>query len=56
MRILKAEIHSTCRLTAAEAEALGGGRLKIETVPNTTHFLPMERPDVVAGALREAVG
>ncbi|HEX2801916.1 MAG TPA: alpha/beta hydrolase [Phenylobacterium sp.] len=56
VRILKAAINSTCRLTPAEAEALGGNRLKMETVPNTTHFLPMERPDVVAGALREAVG
>jgi len=27
------------------------GRVIVETVPGTTHFLPMERPDVVQVAL-----
>ena len=31
------------------------GRLRIETVPGTTHFLPMERPDLVQAGLREAI-
>jgi pimeloyl-ACP methyl ester carboxylesterase len=29
--------------------------LRIETVPGSTHFLPMERPDVVREALLDAV-
>jgi pimeloyl-ACP methyl ester carboxylesterase len=30
-------------------------RTRVETVPGTSHFLPMERPDIVREALREAV-
>jgi hypothetical protein len=26
----------------------------VEVVPGTTHFLPMERPELVRAALREA--
>jgi len=53
--IRRAEIASTCRIDGREAELTAGGRIRIETVPGTTHFLPMERPDVVAEALRAAV-
>ena len=46
VRILKAEEGSTTRLEGHESELLESGRITIETVPGTTHFLPMERPDL----------
>ncbi len=52
VRVLRAESGSTCALDAAAASALG---VRLESVPGTTHFLPMERPDTVRAALREAV-
>lgn len=53
--IRRAEVGSTCRIEGHEAELTAGGRIRIQTVPGTSHFLPMERPDVVAEALRAAV-
>jgi pimeloyl-ACP methyl ester carboxylesterase len=53
--IRRAEQASTCLTEGHEAEIADGGRVRIETVPGTSHFLPMERPDVVAQALRDAV-
>jgi pimeloyl-ACP methyl ester carboxylesterase len=53
--IRKAEIESTCRIEARAAELTRDGRITVEVVPETSHFLPMERPDVVAQALRAAV-
>jgi pimeloyl-ACP methyl ester carboxylesterase len=53
--IRRAEIASTCRIEGHEAELAATGRITVETVPGTSHFLPMERPDVVAAALRAAV-
>ncbi len=52
VRVLRAELGSTCALDAAAAAAVG---VRLESVPGTTHFLPMERPDMVQAALREAV-
>lgn len=46
IRILRAEEGSTTRLEGHEAELLESGRITIETVPGTTHFLPMERPEL----------
>ena len=37
-----------------QARARAGARFAVETVPGTTHFLLMERPDLVRQALREA--
>jgi pimeloyl-ACP methyl ester carboxylesterase len=54
--IRRAEIGSTCRVEGREAELTRGGRIRIGVVPGTSHFLPMERPDVVAQALRAAAG
>jgi len=54
--IRRAELASTCRTEGHEAELAASGRIRIEVVPGTTHFLPMERPDVVAEALRTAAG
>lgn len=53
--IRRAAEASTCRLNGREAALVAAGRLNLETVPGTSHFLPMERPDVVAMALRAAV-
>ncbi len=52
-RIFKAEENSTCRLEPGAVVPAGG--LSIEVVPGTTHFLPMERPDLVRAALSAAV-
>jgi hypothetical protein len=49
--ILKAEVGSTCRLSARDPFPPGNRRVRIETVPGTSHFLPMERPDLVRGTL-----
>lgn len=52
--IRKATEGSTCRTDAREAGLTADGRVRVTTVPGTSHFLPMERPDVVAEALRAA--
>ena len=52
-RILKAEENSTCRFEQGDFAPPGG--LSVETVSGTTHFLPMERPDLVRRALIHAV-
>lgn len=54
--IRRAAEGTTFRPDEREAALTAGGRVRVETVPATTHFLPMERPDVVAQALRGAVG
>lgn len=54
IRILRAETGSTCRVDGHEAELTASGRIRIETIPGTTHFLPMERPELVREALTEA--
>lgn len=56
IRILKAEVGSTCGLEAHEGEVLADRHVRLETIPGTTHFLPMERPDLVRAALIEAAG
>jgi pimeloyl-ACP methyl ester carboxylesterase len=48
--ILRAEHGSTCRVSAGRP-----GRLTVETVPGTTHFLPFERPDRVRAAIAAAL-
>lgn len=52
IHILKAQTASTARIEGHEAELAATGRVTIETVPETTHFLPMERPDLVRATLR----
>jgi pimeloyl-ACP methyl ester carboxylesterase len=56
IRILRAEEGSTCREGPRLDALVAAGRVDVETVPGTTHFLPMERPDLVQAALRAAVG
>jgi pimeloyl-ACP methyl ester carboxylesterase len=51
LRILAAETGSS-----VGARVRDSGRAPIETVPGTSHFLPMERPDLVRQALSAAAG
>jgi pimeloyl-ACP methyl ester carboxylesterase len=55
IHIWRAEQGSTCQLDDRTDPLVASGRLRIETVPGTTHFLPMERPDLVQAGLREAI-
>jgi len=55
IRILRAAEASTFRLEGHEAELAADGRITVETVPGTTHFLPMERPDLVRETLKACV-
>ncbi|WP_334160878.1 alpha/beta fold hydrolase [Phenylobacterium sp.] len=56
IRILRAEQGSTARLDDHLPELLATGRITVETVAGTSHFLPMERPELVRQVLREAAG
>ncbi|WP_293902120.1 alpha/beta hydrolase [Phenylobacterium sp.] len=56
IRILRAEAGSTARLDEKVAELRATGRIRIDTIPGTSHFLPMERPDLVQAVLREMAG
>ena len=47
--IFKAAKNSTCRLDAGDLDPPGG--FQMSTAPETTHFLPMERQDLVREAL-----
>lgn len=51
VRILKAEHRSTCRL---EPRKTGQANVSVKIVPGASHFLPMERPDVVRAQLLDA--
>ena len=55
IRILRAEEGSTCRIEDHEATLTAGGNVRVETIPGTSHFLPMERPDRVRDVLAQAV-
>ncbi len=50
--LLRAEHDSTARVEGQEAVLAAAG-VRVETIPGTTHFLPMERPDLVRAVLRE---
>lgn len=53
VRILRAERQSTCRVGDGRAFARRGRDVRIETIAGTSHFLPMERPDLVREAIFE---
>ena len=55
IHILRAETDSPGRLDGHIEELTASGRIRIDTIPGTTHFLPMERPDLVREALTWAV-
>ncbi len=52
IRILRAEQGSTCRLEGPEPILTRSGKVRVEVVAGTSHFLPMERPDLVVDVLR----
>ena len=52
-RILRAERGSTCRVGDAERLARRYPRVTVETVAGSSHFLPMERPDLAREAIFE---
>lgn len=54
IRILRAEIGSTARIDDRLEDLKALPRVTVETIPGTTHFLPMERPDLVRAVLRAA--
>ena len=51
--IVRGETGSTFQLSGG-LEKLGD-RVRVTTVPGTSHFLPMERPDIVRMALTDAI-
>lgn len=53
VRIIKAEHASTAQFDIHEPAVLASGAT-IDVIPGTSHFLPMERPDLVREALSEA--
>lgn len=55
IRILRAAHASTCRWDEGAATSPWPPHVRIESVPGTTHFLPMEQPELARAALREAI-
>jgi pimeloyl-ACP methyl ester carboxylesterase len=55
IRLLRATQDSPGRIDDHVEDLTASGRIRVETVPDTTHFLPMERPDLVREAILEAV-
>ena len=49
--ILRAEVGSTCNLQTAEPYHAANPAFRVATIPGSTHFLPLERPDLVAATL-----
>lgn len=55
IRILRAADGSLCYIDGHEDELAATGRIRIETVPGATHFLPLEHPELVVATLREVM-
>lgn len=55
IHILRAGADSPGRIEGSIGALTASGRIRVDTVPGTTHFLPMERPDLVREAILEAV-
>lgn len=51
----RAEIMSTCTVKTDDPSIAANPNLKMVEIEGTTHFLPMERPDLVRQSLRDAV-
>jgi len=51
VRVLRAEAGSTCHLETPEAFNPANPDIQVRTVPGTTHFLPIERADLVRETL-----
>lgn len=52
-RILRAEHGSTCQIEEHLGVLEGNPNIRHQVVPGTSHFLPMERPDLVREVLAE---
>ena len=52
--IIRAERDSTCRTDGEEAVLAAHG-VSVEVVPGTSHFLPMQRPELATERLRRAL-
>jgi pimeloyl-ACP methyl ester carboxylesterase len=52
--IYQSAAQSACHIGAAASLKRRNPRLRVHAVPQTTHFLPMERPDLVRDALLNA--
>lgn len=55
IRILRAEVGSTARLDEGQDELAAMGRVRIDLIAGTSHFLPMERPELVRETLSAVV-
>ena len=55
IRILRAESESTCGVNESSSELTSDDRISIETVPGTSHFVPMERQELCRAALMSAI-
>jgi pimeloyl-ACP methyl ester carboxylesterase len=53
VRILRAEVGSTCHLTTPEEFNPDNPNVTVETITGSTHFLPIERGDLVRETLLE---
>jgi pimeloyl-ACP methyl ester carboxylesterase len=56
IHILRAAKDSPADLDEGLGPWLASGRVRMETIAGTTHFLPMERPELVRQVIGEAVG
>jgi pimeloyl-ACP methyl ester carboxylesterase len=56
VRILRAEFASTCHVAAPEAFNPDNADVGVETVAGSTHFLPIERGELVRQTLLELTG
>jgi pimeloyl-ACP methyl ester carboxylesterase len=56
VRILRAETASTCQVETPEAFNPNNRDISVETVPGSTHFLPIERGDLVRRTLLALTG
>lgn len=56
IRILRADVGSTARLDEGMSELLATGRVQVDLIPGTSHFLPMERPELVRETLLAVTG
>ncbi|HEY7901338.1 MAG TPA: alpha/beta hydrolase [Caulobacteraceae bacterium] len=55
VEIIKAEVGSTCQTGPQEPALTASGRITVETLFGTSHFLPMEKPEAIAARLDRAV-
>jgi pimeloyl-ACP methyl ester carboxylesterase len=55
IHILRAETDSPGRIDGHTEALTATGRVRIDTMPGTTHFLPMEPPELVREATWQVV-